>query len=98
MRRMRALPVRWTRALPFACAILGGCASLSEQECRNTNWYEMGERDALVYGLRPQIDQHAYQCSKFSVQPDEKQYLAGWQVGNWEHAIRVSGSECCGTR
>ena len=71
---------------------------MSDPECRSTNWYELGERDALVYGLRPRIDQYAYQCSKFGVQPDEKQYLAGWLVGNWEHSIRVSGSECCGTR
>ncbi len=95
---MLGYPDRWTRAVLLACALLSGCVSMSEQECRTTSWSERGEQDALTYGLRPRIDQFAYQCRKFGVQPDEKEYLAGWQVGNWERSIRVSGSECCGSR
>ena len=71
---------------------------MTEQQCREANWSDLGEQDALTYGLRPRIDQFAYQCTKFGVQPDEKEYLAGWQVGNWERSLRVSGSECCGSR
>jgi hypothetical protein len=82
----------------LAGALVSGCASITEQQCRSANWYDTGEQDALTYGVRPRIDQFAYQCGKFGVQPDEKEYLAGWQVGNWERSIRVSGSECCGTR
>ena len=88
----------WTRALLPAVALLAGCAPMTEQQCRSASWYQAGEQDALTYGLRPRIDQFAYQCTKFGVQPDEKEYLAGWQVGNWERSIRVSGSECCGAR
>ena len=95
MKPIHAIPARPTSVLLLACTVFAGCASLSEQDCRASNWYEIGERDALVYGMRPRIDQYAHQCSKYGVQPDEKQYLAGWQVGAWEHSIRVSGSECC---
>jgi Protein of unknown function (DUF2799) len=95
---MHASLIRWTSGLLAVGALLAGCASMSDQQCRTTNWYELGENDALVYGLRPRIDQFTYQCSKFGVQPDEKQYLAGWQVGAWEHSIRVSGADCCGSR
>jgi hypothetical protein len=80
------------------CCALSACAAVSEQECRSTNWYELGERDALLYGLRPRVDQLAYQCGKYGAPINEQDYLAGWQVGNWERSIRVSGSECCGTR
>ena len=95
---MRGYPDRLTRVVLLAGALLSGCASMTEEGCRTTNWSDRGEQDALTYGLRPRIDQFAYQCSKFGLQPDEKEYLAGWQVGNWERSIRVSGSECCGSR
>jgi hypothetical protein len=76
-------------------ALLAGCAAMSDSECRSANWYALGERDALSYGLRPQIDQYAHQCSRHGVQPSEKDYMAGWIVGDRERAIRMSGSECC---
>lgn len=75
---------------------LAGCAGMQAGECRTSDWYALGERDALIYGLRPQIDQYAHQCAAHGVQPSEKDYLAGWFDGDRERAIRVSGSECCG--
>ena len=78
-----------------AAALLSGCVAMSDSECRGVNWYELGERDALVFGLRPQIDQYAHQCSRHGVQPSEKDYMAGWTVGDRERAVRMSGSECC---
>ncbi len=71
---------------------------MSEPECRGADWYKLGERDALIYGLRPQIDRYAHLCGRHGVQASEKDYMAGWTDGQRERAIRVSGSECCGTR
>jgi hypothetical protein len=76
-------------------ALLAGCAAMSDSKCRSANWYALGERDALFFGLRPQIDQYAHQCSRHGVQAAEKDYMAGWIVGDRERAIRMSGSECC---
>lgn len=95
---MRAIPDRRTRAWLLAGVLLTGCASMSGEDCRAVNWYELGEREALIYGLRPQIDQYAHQCSRFGVQPDERQYLAGWFVGDRERAVRMLGGVCCGER
>lgn len=81
-----------TSALLVACALLAGCAQMSERECRTTDWYQRGELDGLVYGMRPRIDQYAYQCEKFGVQPDEKRYLAGWLDGDRERQARMSRS------
>lgn len=76
--------------------LLAGCATMGADECRGADWYALGERDALIYGLRPYIDTYAHQCAAHGVQPDEKRYLEGWFHGDRERAIRVSGSECCG--
>jgi hypothetical protein len=76
-------------------ALLAGCAGMSDPECRGANWYELGERDALIYGLRPQIDLYAHQCSRHGVQPVEKDYLAGWIDGNHERALRMPDSGGC---
>jgi Protein of unknown function (DUF2799) len=83
---------RPTSGLLVFCALLGACAQMSEQECRTTDWYQRGEVDALVYGMRPGIDQYAYQCEKFGVRPDEARYLAGWTEGDRERQARMSRS------
>lgn len=81
--------------LVAASALAAGCMSMSEPECRGANWYEIGERDALHYGQRPQIDQWAYLCSKHGVQASEKDYMAGWTDGYREFIRRMTGADCC---
>ena len=68
---------------------------MDDNVCQTTDWYALGERDALVYGLQPRIDQYAHQCGKQGVQPPEKEYLAGWFVGDRERAVRMLGGVCC---
>jgi hypothetical protein len=78
--------------LLVACALLSGCATFTEHECRTVNWYHLGEEDALTHGLQPQINQIAFQCQKFGVQVPEKDYMAGWYDGARERAVRMSGN------
>jgi len=90
---------RWTSSLLVAAGLMvAGCAGMTDTECRAANWYELGERDALVYGLRPQIEQYAYQCERHGVQASEKDYVAGWLVGNGERIRRMAGEGCCDPR
>jgi hypothetical protein len=85
-----------TRFLLLAVTLAAaGCAGMNDTECRSANWYDIGEREALIYGLRPQIDQYAYQCSKYGVEASEKDYMAGWVVGNGERIRRMAGEGCC---
>jgi hypothetical protein len=70
---------------------------MSESECRSADWYQVGYRDGDIYGLRPQIDQYAWQCRPW-IQVAENDYLRGWTEGYRENRIRTSGSECCGSR
>jgi len=69
--------------------LLCGCASMSESDCRTTNWYARGEADGLS-GNRSQIDLYAQQCARFAVTPDESAYAAGWAAGYGEWNRRVS--------
>jgi hypothetical protein len=88
-----------TRLLIAAVTLsAAGCAGMSETECRTANWYAIGEREALIYGLRPQVDQHAHACSKYGVQMAEAQYIDGWNVGQGERIRRGAGEGCCDPR
>jgi hypothetical protein len=69
--------------------------SMSESECRGADWYQLGERDGLHYGLRPHIDQYAYLCDRYGVQASEKDYMAGWVDGYREFIRRSTGADCC---
>jgi Protein of unknown function (DUF2799) len=78
----------------LACgALLSGCANFTPEQCRSANWYSLGEQDAFLYGLQPQITQIAYQCQKAGVQVSEKEYLDGWAAGDRERAIRMTRSQ-----
>lgn len=80
-----------------AAALAGGCAQMTENECRSADWYQVGYQDADPYGQRPQIDRYAYQCKAWITVP-EADYLRGWQEGYWEFSKKMTGSECCGGR
>lgn len=90
MRPTRAGTALWISA----SAILSvACAGIGDVDCRSASWYGIGARDALVYGLRPQIDQYAARCAREGIQLAEKDYLAGWVDGERERERRMSGSE-----
>ena len=71
-------------------ALLGGCAApMTEAECRDTDWYKLGERDALVYGMQPQIDQYAMHCSRYGIRTADALYMRGWRDGYSEYSRRM---------
>ena len=77
------------RATLLLIVVLGGCAGLSESECRSADWYALGKRDGEIYGSRAMIDQYAKSCGAFGVKPDERQYMVGWEDGNMEYRQRT---------
>jgi hypothetical protein len=64
---------------------------MSAADCRSANWAELGRNDALV-GRQPQLDAYRKRCAPAGVQPDEKEYLAGWKIGYSEWQQRVASS------
>jgi hypothetical protein len=75
--------------LLLAGSLLAGCSTFTEQDCRSSNWYHLGEQDALTHGLQPQIDQIAFQCQKLGVQVPQAEYMAGWTAGERERKLRL---------
>ena len=74
------------RIVLLGCASLmvltfGGCASMSEGECRSANWMERGLQDGREGYPRHHIQQHREACQKTGVVPQEPLWLAGWSRG-----------------
>jgi hypothetical protein len=78
--------------LALALAGCAGFAQMTENQCRDANWYEVGERDGLLGGPA-RIDTYAYQCDRHNVQTARDRYLEGWWMGNAEYRHRTAGNE-----
>jgi hypothetical protein len=74
-----------------AAWLVAGCVSMSESDCRATNWYERGAQDGLM-GMQAQIDVYTHQCAAFAPKPEAQQYMDGWRVGYAEWNRRVQGA------
>jgi hypothetical protein len=66
-------------ALPALAVVatLTGCASLSERECRNADWYAIGTRDGRNGADAGRIAEHEKACAELGIQPDRTQWAAG---------------------
>ena len=68
--------------IPLALlATLSGCASLSESECRNANWEDVGIRDGAAGRPEEYLIEHSKACGKVAVVPDRGAYLHGREQG-----------------
>lgn len=74
MRRPRALT-----ALALAAAV-GGCASLSEKQCRG-DWTEIGRADGARGVPAQELERHVEACAKHGIAPDAARYRAGHAQG-----------------
>jgi hypothetical protein len=62
-------------------ALLGGCATLSPQECRVADWETIGVRDGERGRPASWIAQHVDACGKAGVTPDGPRWAAGRAQG-----------------
>jgi hypothetical protein len=70
---------------------LGGCASLSEKECRTADWESVGYIDGTRgYGIG-RIADHSEACAKISITPDHKLYEEGRNRGLEEFCTPRNG-------
>ena len=66
-------------ALPFI--LLASCATLSEEQCRGGNWYDIGLQDGKAGRTADYLGKHAKACSKFGIAPNQSQWEDGRQDG-----------------
>jgi hypothetical protein len=60
---------------------LGGCASLSKNECLAANWEDIGIRDGANGRPEEYLIQHSTACAKVNVAPDRGAWLHGRERG-----------------
>ena len=60
---------------------LQACATLSERECRNQDWYGIGADDGYDGAPASKIDAHREACAEYGIEPDTEQYEAGRRDG-----------------
>jgi len=65
----------------LAAAILTGCSSMSEKQCRTVNWTERGERDAYDGAARERVADYQDACAEHGIQADMAAYSAGYDKG-----------------
>ena len=62
-------------------ASLGGCASMSRNECLAANWEDVGIRDGANGRPEEYLIQHSKACAKVNVSPDRGAWLHGRERG-----------------
>ena len=71
--------------------LLGGCATLSEGECRSSDWYDIGFRDGRQGAPPDRVSRHAQACGEHGVAPDRARYLEGHESGLQHYCTRHNG-------
>ncbi len=71
------------RAVLVAALIWGlaGCATMSQDECRAANWYEIGKKDASQGYALARLGEHRESCAEFGIAPSVEGYRAGYTHG-----------------
>ena len=87
------------RILLLLTALLGlaACATLSESECRDGNWYQIGRDDGAAGRPLDFIRQHAKACNEFGVAPKAKPWREGRLEGLKQYCTRPNAYDV-GTR
>jgi hypothetical protein len=78
-------------SLVFAALALGGCASMSGNECRTVDWRTIGYEDGVAGYSGDRIAQHRKACAKHGVTPDLAQYQDGRNEGLREYCQPSNG-------
>ena len=64
-----------------ALSLLGGCATMSQQECLVSDWRTVGYEDGARGAAADTIGRYRKTCAKHGVAPDFQAYQAGRQEG-----------------
>lgn len=77
--------------LLLAVSIAGGCATMSESECINADWREVGRNDGLEGKRQTQLARHYDACVKYGITPDRDEYMKGRELGLTVYCTQDSG-------
>jgi len=80
-----------TAAMAMIALALGGCASMSKDECLAVDWRTVGYEDGVAGRTGGQIAEHRMACAKYGVTPDLRAYQAGREQGLREYCRPPNG-------
>ncbi len=61
--------------------MLGGCATIPEDQCGKVDWYELGIMDGRAGYAADRLERHREACAGVKIVPDEQRYGQGRRVG-----------------
>lgn len=90
-------------------ALLGGCASMSESECRVADWGRVGLNDGARGEPERRLADYTEDCGKTGVVPNVQAYRQGWDTGiqrfctaanGWQQGLqgRADKAQVCATQ
>ncbi|NLG76101.1 MAG: DUF2799 domain-containing protein [Xanthomonadaceae bacterium] len=77
--------------LLIASVAIGGCATMSEQECLTVDWRTIGYEDGVAGYSGDRIGLHRKACAKHGVTPDLASYQQGREAGLREYCVPANG-------
>lgn len=77
----------------FVSAALGGCASMSAEECATANWQTIGYEDGANGMPGSGIARHRKACAKAGITADQSEYEIGRRAGLREYCQPGRGYE-----
>jgi len=72
-------------------ALISGCATLSEEECRRSDWYNIGFQDGLNGSPLSRMAGHREACAKYSILLDKHKYMRGYDEGLDRYCVPTNG-------
>lgn len=75
----------------LAASIVSACATMSESECINADWREIGRKDGVEGKPQAQLARHYDACAKYGITPTRDEYAAGYKAGLAVYCMQDSG-------
>ena len=75
----------------MATALLAGCASMSESECRVADWGRVGFTDGARGDSESRVAAYTEDCGKIGITPDATAYRHGWDAGIVQFCTPING-------
>lgn len=84
-------PHRFVIAALLLALMLAGCATLSEDECRNRDWYGIGFTDGLNGYALTRLAEHQKACAEYGITIDRIEFLRGRSDGLQRYCVPENG-------
>jgi hypothetical protein len=72
---------RLTALLPTLVVLLSSCATMTPDECRQANWYDLGARDGMAGETLAKFTARRDACAEVKVVADANTYARGRDIG-----------------